>query len=287
MDHRMESASSYHSYLKSPYKSVKHTTYFQIYDELFCRYRGKKITFVEIGVLDGGSLFMWRDFFGSEARIIGIDLNPGAKKWEEDGFEIFVGSQSNPNFWESFFASIGNVDIILDDGGHTFEQQIVTAECCIPFVNNDGILVVEDTHTSYMPGFGGPAAFSFVSYAKNIVDGINFRFSELAKSNNHEPTIYSVRFFESFVVFDVRREHCNVLSEPTDNGGKSAGAEDFRYADNSALTKFQSLGFSFRHIKNIPLIGPLAAKIFHFLFSLLHRFFNFLKKRALKKIFKY
>ena len=52
---------------------------------------GKEITFVEIGILDGGSLFMWRDFFGNKARIIGVDLNPEAKKWEKEGFEIFIG----------------------------------------------------------------------------------------------------------------------------------------------------------------------------------------------------
>ena len=43
-----------------------------------------------------------RDFFGEEARIIGIDLNPSAKKWEKDGFEIFIGSQSDTNFWNNF-----------------------------------------------------------------------------------------------------------------------------------------------------------------------------------------
>ncbi len=91
----MKNSSSYRSYLKSPYKSIKHTTYFEVYDELFSRYRGKDITFVEVGVLGGGSLFMWRDFFGPKARIIGVDLNPNAKKWTEHGFEIFIGSQSD------------------------------------------------------------------------------------------------------------------------------------------------------------------------------------------------
>ncbi len=45
--------------------------------------------------------FMWRNFFGSKARIIGIDMNPNAKKWEKHGFEIFIGSQSDKNFWRN------------------------------------------------------------------------------------------------------------------------------------------------------------------------------------------
>ena len=59
--------------------SLKSDTYFHVYEEIFNRYVGKKITFVEIGVLQGGSLHMWREYFGSNARIIGIDLNPKSK----------------------------------------------------------------------------------------------------------------------------------------------------------------------------------------------------------------
>jgi len=55
----------YKSYLKSPYLSLKHSAYFQLYEELLSPYRNKKITFIEVGVLNGGSLFMWRDFFWS------------------------------------------------------------------------------------------------------------------------------------------------------------------------------------------------------------------------------
>ena len=55
---------------------------------IFSKYRNKEITFIEIGVLNGGSLFMWRDYFGPHARIIGIDLNPEIKVGK-DGFEIY------------------------------------------------------------------------------------------------------------------------------------------------------------------------------------------------------
>ncbi len=76
------------------YKNLKHVslkcdTYFQVYEEIFNRYVGKKITFVEIGVMHGVSLFMWREYFGKNARIIGIDLNTKAKELEKHGFEIY------------------------------------------------------------------------------------------------------------------------------------------------------------------------------------------------------
>lgn len=81
---------------------------------------------------------MWRDYFGASARIIGIDLNPISKKWEKDGFEIYIGNQSDPLFWREIFEKIGDVDIVLDDGGHTYEQQIITAHECIPNIRDGG-----------------------------------------------------------------------------------------------------------------------------------------------------
>jgi len=161
----MIESSSYQFYMKSPRKSTKHTTYFETYDELFGKFRGKDITFVEIGILGGGSLFMWREFFSPQARIIGVDLNPNAKKWEEEGFEIFIGSQSDKNFWKDFTDKVGPIDAVLDDGGHTYEQQIITTEMLIDSVKDGGVIAVEDTHTSYMDGFGAKK-FSFMAYVK-------------------------------------------------------------------------------------------------------------------------
>ena len=65
---------------------------------------------------------MWREFFGKDARIIGIDLNPKAKQFEKYGFEIFIGDQSSKKFWSNFYNEVGNIDILLDDGSYTYEQ---------------------------------------------------------------------------------------------------------------------------------------------------------------------
>ena len=124
---------------------------------------------------------MWRKYFGKDARIIGIDLNSDSKRFEKDGFEIFIGNQSDENFWKVFFEKVGDVDIILDDGGHTNFQQIVTACCCIPHIKDNGILAVEDVYHSYgvshgSKGFFNPSKYSFINFCKKIVDDINYRF---------------------------------------------------------------------------------------------------------------
>ena len=115
-------------YKKLKNVSLKSDTYFHVYEALFSKYVGKEITFVEVGVLHGGSLYMWKEYFGKNTRIIGVDLNPSAKDLEKDGFEIFIGSQSDENFWRNFYAEVGKIDILLDDGGHENNQQIVISE---------------------------------------------------------------------------------------------------------------------------------------------------------------
>ena len=78
----------YKSFLNSKKPSIKWKSYFEIYNNMFQKYKNKKITFVEVGVDRGGSLFIWKDFFSKDSRIIGIDTNPDAKKLEEYGFNV-------------------------------------------------------------------------------------------------------------------------------------------------------------------------------------------------------
>ena len=182
-----QNTKSFQAFNNSPYRSIKHKSYFEVYDKLLEEYIGKDITFVEVGVLDGGSLFMWREFFGDNARIIGIEINESAKVWRDHGFEIFIGSQSDPMFWQDFYKKIGSVDILLDDGGHTYQQQIITVESAFPNVNPGGKIIVEDTYTSYQKEYGYPSKSSFIKYAANLVDGINLRTPKI-KTNKDSHT---------------------------------------------------------------------------------------------------
>jgi hypothetical protein len=255
----------YKSYKDSAYLSIKVSSYFQTYDELLASYRGEEIIFVEIGVLNGGSLFMWRQYLGPRARIIGIDLNPGAKKWEKEGFEIHIGNQADPQFWDAFFSSVGDVDIILDDGGHTNEQQIVTAHKSIPHIRDGGMLIVEDTHTSYFRAFGNPSRYSFISYAKSLIDSINSRFPEVnASANNLNMSVSSISFYDSIVCLKINRAKCYVSSVIT-NEGISSNAEDFR--EHGSYLNYISrvrrmLGRHSRVLKRVPILRRASDAVF-------------------------
>ena len=254
----MKNSPSFSSFTNSPYHTTKHTTYFKIYDELFSAYRDKDIIFVEIGVLNGGSLFMWRDFFGSKARIIGIDLNPNAKKWEKFGFEIFIGSQSNENFWNKFKKEVGPIDIVIDDGGHTYEQQIITTEALVDSIKDGGLIVIEDTHTSYMEKFG-PKKYSFIEYTKNMIDFINQRFSRF-KNSESEDRVWGIRIFESIVAFNINKKASSLTSNSINNNGKNDMAEDFRYKDNTELSIFYKSKGILRILRKIPGIKTMLSR---------------------------
>tara|TARA_A100000164_G_scaffold302096_1_gene277481 strand:- start:306 stop:1157 length:852 start_codon:yes stop_codon:yes gene_type:complete len=255
----------YESYLRSPYSSLKLSTYFNVYDQLLSQYRDKSIVFLEIGILDGGSLFMWRDFFGPQARIIGVDLNPEAKKWEKEGFEIFIGDQSSTEFWKKTLNSIGKLDIVLDDGGHTYEQQIMTTESVIPFINDGGVIIVEDCHTSYMKKFGF-RKLSFINYAKKLVDNINKRYVEFDNKTS-EIRVWSIQFFESIVALHINFYATSIPSEVIFNQDKEVKAEDFRYDSYPIfIDKLEKLSQNkrFRIIKVfIRLFRKLLLNIYH------------------------
>ncbi|MFA9421225.1 MAG: hypothetical protein ACERLB_13825, partial [Gammaproteobacteria bacterium] len=55
--------------------------YIPIYDRYFSKYRGEKVRFLEIGVQKGGSLRMWRKYFGEDAIVYGIDIDQSCARY--------------------------------------------------------------------------------------------------------------------------------------------------------------------------------------------------------------
>ena len=194
-------------------------------------------------MLYGGSLFIWKNFFGKNARIIGVEINPVAKKWEKHGFEIFIGDAGSSKFWENFFEKVGKVDIILDDGSHTYKDQIVTVKECVPFIKNEGKMVTEDTHSSYQKKFGYPAKYNFINFSKLLIDEINYRFPNLEKKNRLitaplRKKIYSITCFESIISFNINEEKCVENMEVQNDGFYGGEVHVWNYLESSKIKTF-------------------------------------------------
>jgi 23S rRNA U2552 (ribose-2'-O)-methylase RlmE/FtsJ len=129
--------------------------YFEIYDRHFARFRGTAVTLVEIGVFHGGSLQMWKHYFGPAATIVGVDIDPACKSMEEEQIKILIGDQADRNFLRTLAQTLPRIDIVLDDGGHFMQQQITTFEELFPRIDPNGVYLCEDLHTSYWKRYGG------------------------------------------------------------------------------------------------------------------------------------
>lgn len=183
--------------------------YFEIYDHHFSRYRGKPVTILEIGVFHGGSLQLWKSYFGPQAKIYGVDIDPRCKQFEEENVQILIGDQADRDFLRKLKEEIPRPDILIDDGGHLMHQQIITFEELYPFVADDGIYLCEDLHTSYWPEWGGGLRRSgtFIEYAKQLVDALNGFY---IKPPGRVPatitqSAHSLHFYDSVMVVEKQR----------------------------------------------------------------------------------
>ena len=121
--------------------------YFAIYEELFSRFRDKKgVVVLEIGSRDGGSLLMWRDYFGESSNVHSIDINPEAKRFADSRTKVFTGSQNNVTFLEGVLLDLGAIDIIIDDASHIAGDQMISFEVLSRALKADAVYLIEDIY---------------------------------------------------------------------------------------------------------------------------------------------
>jgi hypothetical protein len=183
--------------------------YFDIYDRHFARFRGREIVMVEIGIYHGGSLGMWKSYFGPQARLVGVDINPRALKFADDQVTVIIGDQSDRAFLRDLRKRYPRIDILLDDGGHSMNQQIISFEELYDAVAEDGVYMVEDVHTSYWPEYGGGlrAEGSFLEYTKKLVDQLNawhVREWTAGEKSAFARSAWSLTWYDSVVAIEKR-----------------------------------------------------------------------------------
>jgi SAM-dependent methyltransferase len=189
----------------------KWVQYFDVYYRYFAKYAGKEVHFLEVGVQSGGSIELWKAFFGPGLHYYGVDINPYTKPlFESQGpprIKVFVGSQSDRAFWQSqVLPNVPKLDIVLDDGGHTMEQQIVTFEEIYKHVKPEGIYVVEDCATSYNGGYGGGyrKPNTWIEYSKSLIDTAlhaDYFNNGINRTSVTESTM-SIAYYDQMVVFE-------------------------------------------------------------------------------------
>jgi hypothetical protein len=104
---------------------------------------------------------------------------------------------------------IPRIDILIDDGGHTMPQQINTFEELFPYIDEKGVYLCEDLHTSYWSKFGGghKKRRTFIEYSKNFVDYIHAWDSAKPRRlsvTEFTRTVHSLHYYDSILVIEKR-----------------------------------------------------------------------------------
>ena len=180
--------------------------YFDIYETHFQKFVGKPVKILEIGVWQGGSAAMWKQYFGKDARIIGIDILEECKKFEDSQLKVYIGDQADVNFLKELVAKEGPFDIIMDDGGHYMNQQVTNFKELYYSLKDGGIYLCEDTHTNYWAEFDGgyKKPNTFIELTKNLIDELNAFHSKTSELKVTKFTINTtaIHIYDSVVVFE-------------------------------------------------------------------------------------
>ena len=181
--------------------------YFAVYDHYLKKFRNTDAVILEIGVQNGGSTQMWKKYFGKDAKIIGVDIDKRCKSVEDEQISIEIGAQEDVNFWKYFKEKYPRIDVLLDDGGHTMAQQIITFQQMFPHLRDGGIYLCEDCGTSYWKSHGGGNhPNTFIEFTKRLIDEINafdiVRETKESSITYNTMNIGSIHFYPAVVVIE-------------------------------------------------------------------------------------
>lgn len=189
--------------------------YLPLYHRYFKKFlkSPETVRVLEIGVFQGGSLQMWKDYFGGPGKcnVYGLDINPICQMFEKEDttqtIKIIIGDQSDIPFLKKVKSDLLPFDIILDDGGHHPEHQKTSFNLLFDHLKPGGVYLVEDTHTSYFSAYDGGVKRegTFMEFCKDKIDELNAYHSEqktiLDKSYITE-NCSGIHFHDSVVVFE-------------------------------------------------------------------------------------
>lgn len=154
-------------------KASSHNNFLIFYEKFLAAMRYNRVRVLEIGVLEGASIKMWRDYF-KNGEIIGVDINSNVERYAEGRIKIEIVDQSSHQDLDRL-AEKGPFDLIVDDGSHVWEHQILSFQKLTPVLRPGGIYILEDLDTSYgkyIPDYKGSGALSAAEYLKKLADWV-------------------------------------------------------------------------------------------------------------------
>jgi hypothetical protein len=102
------------------------------------------VSFLEIGIREGNSLKMWDEYFTNKnSRLFAVDIIKVENTPKR--FTCFKANQKN---LQDIAKKIGDLDLVVDDGEHSYEAGKLAFECLWPYLNAGGLYIIEDVKDS-------------------------------------------------------------------------------------------------------------------------------------------
>lgn len=158
--------------------SDKWDSYLTVYDGAFAPYRTQRISLLEIGIQNGGSLEVHARYFANHQLIVGCDIHPRCASLvypDHDKIRVVVGDANALETRTKIASLSADFDIIIDDGSHKSNDIILSFLNYFPRLKPGGLFVVEDLHASYWQGYDGGVFHpqSSLAFLKNLTDLVN------------------------------------------------------------------------------------------------------------------
>ena len=179
--------------------------YLDVYERHFATFRNTPVKMLEIGVFKGGSLEMWRKYFGDAATIFGIDVNPACAGYVSSPNQVRIGSQDDPVFLTGVVSEMGSPDIILDDGSHIARHQKKAFDVLFPLLKPGGLYVIEDLHTAYWPALyegGHKRPGTAIELVKQMLDDMHAWYHNRPTTTPAKTEIGAIHMYNAVVVIE-------------------------------------------------------------------------------------
>ncbi len=124
--------------------------YLTHYEDRFWPFCQRPMKILEIGIMGGASLRMWRDYFAC-GQVYGIDLQEDLVQGVagEERIKGFCGAQEDVWFLEGVVKETGPLDIIIDDGSHKGPHHVISFEALWPHLKDGGWYCIEDCQSMF------------------------------------------------------------------------------------------------------------------------------------------
>jgi hypothetical protein len=216
-------------------RAHKWAHYFEAYHAIFGSRRHQALRILEIGVFQGASLRLWRQYFDDpETVLVGIDIDPTCARFDSsrENVHVRIGSQADEAFLDTITRDFGPFDIIIDDGSHHSSHMIASFNHLFASaLKDEGIYLAEDLHANYWTPWRDTRR-SFLDLCKELMEFMHAHYTRatlaewLLESDSESDQlsldvpviatmIKEIRVFDSIVaIHKTRREYLPRVLNP-------------------------------------------------------------------------